>query len=315
MDSNVSKKTFLHKFFKLVFNYEATSLSIEELLQQRLLSTLKLFQQSNHLALDRWLDSTMIGTKITLLYASIESISSNRKIKPVLSTSKSLPIIYSCSIALPLAALTKKKSQVVAKELLEPLISRENNFEFESTLNLTVALTKSGLISFGLDSKSVAIWLNKSLILASQNIESSSDLLLLRSLESTPTDLFPAQYIHARCCTLLRLGDKKLPMSIQDVIPISWIDELGCLWLRTEIELILLGQLFLVTDSFANQSANWRKLALNLSEVAAIFLAKCRFIDENKYIAIARLSLIKLTQYWLKRLLVEKLNVVAPTSL
>ena len=100
---------------------------------------------------------------------------------------------------------------------------------------------------------------------------------------------------------------------------ISWLDENCNLWIDGESELILLRQLFFITDSFIDEHKKWHKLALDFSQAIAIFLAECRFLGEIRQQtpqkAIARLGLIALSQYWLQRILVEKLHVTAPTSL
>ena len=323
MDNNVSKKTFLHKFFKLAFNNEKTSLSLKEFLQQMLLSTLDLSQQSWNFTFDPRFAARTIGSKIVLLHSSIESISFDRQIQQVLSTPQSAPIVYRSSIALLLASYTQKTPQIVAEELIDYLVSTIDNSDSQLNLNLCVEIGKSGLIDFYFDHESMAIWLEKSLVLL--DIKTNVDLtksFLGESLKSTPSNLnlFPAQYIHARCCTLLRLGIReKLLFFADEAQAISWLDHQNNLWLREEAELILLRQLCLITDSFRAESGNWQKLALNFSTIIAIFLAECRFIGDiqqrNPQKAIARLRLIALSQYWLQRILVEKLKVVAPTSL
>ena len=101
---------------------------------------------------------------------------------------------------------------------------------------------------------------------------------------------------------------------------ISWLDRRHHLWFDSQSEYNLLRQLSIVTDSQTiNDRDRWCKLALNLSQITAIFLADCRFLGEIKEQypekAIARLGLIALTQYWLQKILTEKLNTLAPTTL
>ena len=321
MDSNVSKKTFLHKFFKLGFNHEEASISIKELLKQMLLSTLNLSQQSLNISFDPLFINRTVGSKIILLYSSIESISSSQPMDRVLFTSESPPIIYSCSIALLLASQNKKRPQVIAEKLIDLLVSPKDKSDLHFDFNFTVEILKSGLINFYLDDGSIAIWLNKLLVLLNKdNLVSSSNLFPTKLPDSSHLNLFPAQYIHARCCTLLRLGAReKLFIGGENSQFTSWLDEQGNLWLRKEIELILLRQLFLVTDLFVGESVDWYKTALNLSKITAVFLAECRLMgkiqQETPQKAIAYLKLIAITQYWLQRILLEKLNVAAPTSL
>lgn len=323
MDSNVSKKTFLHKFFKLAFNNEKTSLSLKELLQQTLLSTLYLSQQSWNISFDPQFLNRAIGSKIVLLYSSIESISSSSQIHQVLFTLQPTLIVYRSSIALLLASYTKKTSQIIAKELIDSLVYTTDNIDSQFDLNLWVEIRKSGLIDFYFDHESIAIWLESSLVLLdTKTTVDSAKLFPRESLESAHSDLnlFPAQYIHARCCTLLSLGVReKIFILADNAQSISWLDKQNNLWLTEEAEIILLRQLCLITDSFVAKSINWQKLALNFSTIIAVFLAECRFMgeikQENPQKAIARLRLIALSQYWLQRILVEKLKVAAPMSL
>ncbi len=297
MDSNVSKKTFLHKFFKLGFNNQKTSLSVKELLKQTLLSTLDLSQQNSNISFNPLFVSHAIGSKIVLLHSSIESISSSRQSNRVLFTSKYTSIVYSSSIALLLASLNKKTSQAIAQELIGLLVLTQNYTGSQAGLNLTIKIMESGLINFHLDDEFIAMWLNKSLVLLNNRTTiSSPNLFPIQPLDSVLVNLFPAQYVHARCCTLLNLAAReKLFISNKDSQNINWLDEEGNLWLTTETEFLLLRHLFLVADSFASESANWYKLAINLSEITVIFLAECRFLGElqqdTPQKAIARLKI------------------------
>ena len=77
----------------------------------------------------------------------------------------------------------------------------------------------------------------------------------------------------------------------------------------------------MVTDTFAihGDDHDWIKIALALSRATAIFEAECRFFGEiqQQYPqkAIARLGLIAVVQYWLHRILLEKLHIMAATEL
>jgi arginyl-tRNA synthetase len=323
MDSNVSKETFLHKFFKLRFIQQQTSLSVRELLKQMLLSTLDLFQPRLNLDWTPQFKANTLGDKIVLLHTSIESISSKRQNHQVLLTSKYTPIVYSSSIALAMADQAQKKPRIVAEELVGLLVTSPHCVDSQFGLNLIIKITNSGLINFYLDTQSVAIWLEQSLTLLkikNPNMPNLSlDLSPTKQLDSTSINLFPAQYVHARCCSLLRLGAREKLLIFKNNNSRGWLDEQNNLWLNQESEFILLRQLFLVVDSLALEVVNWHKLALNLSTVTMIFLADCRFLgvvqQETPQKAIARLRLIALTQYWLQKLLVEKLNIAAPTSL
>ena len=165
MDSNASKKGFLHKFFKLGFKNEKMSLSVKELLLQTLLSTINLAQQSFDFALDTQFLASTIGSKIVLLDSYIETISSNRQTDRVLSKSQPKIIVYSSSIALLLASKTKVNSKIIAEKLVDLLILQGDDLDSQANLNLFLEVNKSGLINLYLDQTSIAIWLEKSLAL------------------------------------------------------------------------------------------------------------------------------------------------------
>lgn len=320
MDSNVSKKTFLHKFFKLGLDSEKNSLSVKELLKQMLLSALDLARQNLSFPTDPPFTSQSLGSKIVLLHSSIESISSSRQTDQVLLTSKLSPIVYGSPIALVIASYGKKKPGLVAEELSNLLVSSPSEIDRQSDLILFTRIAKSGWINFYLENKSIASWLETSLnsISLIPAVDATSSLAIDSS--SYQTDLFPAQYVHARCCSLLRLAQReKLSIATHKSSIACWLDAENNFCLQETIELLLLRQIFLAADSFPQESSNWRRLALNLSEILALFLSECRFLGRVKHRTpqktIARLKLIALTRYWLGRILVEKLQIAAPTSL
>ena len=322
MDSNVSKKTYLHKFFKLRFNSEKASLSVRELLRYKLGTVCNLFQHSSNFTCNPQFLAETINSKIALLHPSIESISSNLDKHRVLLSLQPKPIIvYISSLALLLASNTNITSKIVAEELVGLLILPIENIGSQLNLNLYIETNKSGIIYFCLDAESIAIWLEKSLTLIDLN--TADELKSLPKFDRSDRDsLFPVQYIHARCCNLLSLGEReKISISKNNSGYKSWLNAQGDLWLDEEAEIFLLRQLFLVTDLYTAKSidCNWQKLALNLSQLTAVFLAECQFLGEIKQKtpqkAIARLKLIAITQYWLQQLLMERLNLTAPTSL
>ena len=318
MDSNVSKNTFSHKFFKLRFVKDKSTISIKNWLKQELLQRFNLSQQLDVRANIQSI-ATILEQKIVLLSLDQTEL----LLKPGTKS-----IVYSCPIV-PLAKCLRQPPQLFTKNL-EDLLSLERNNSSEPRLNLQVEIT-SGWLNFYLDYKAVAHWLERSLMF----IETTDPIDLLNPaaaycLKKTSENIFPAQYIHARCCSLLRLGAREQLIGLKDTEfgsanwqieqprSIPWLDE-EQLWLTELTEYNLLRQLFAVADFFASDFDNWLRLALNLSSTTAIFLADCRFLGEVKQTclpkAIARLGLIALTQYWLQRILKEKLEVAAPKEL
>ena len=331
MDSNVSKNTFSHKFFKLRLTHENTSISIGNLLKQKLHSIFDLYSQSINFAIDPQFLYSALEPKIVPLESCIESIASNLKIRKNLLTLQLTPIVYKCSIGLALGSYLKTSPQIVAMSLASLLNFERDNIILKSGFDLYVEIAESGWINFYLDSLSLGCWLKQSWSFTKAESVDKRDLFMVCQLEQTPANLFPVQYVHARCCALLLLAARKKLITLgednfsngvgqlSEPQSISWLDAQNTLWLKDLRELKLIHQLLTVTDAFTSRSVKWNKLAINLSHTAAIFISQCRFLGEIKHEyphkAIARLGLIVLTQYWLQRVLIEKLNVAAPISL
>ena len=236
MDGNVSNNTFSHKFFKLRFSNENTFISVQKFLNQRLCLILDLYLQSLTLTIDPRFLATALKPKIVVLEPSIEQISSDTKVENVLLTSQSARIIYKCSIALALANYLKIAPQTIAVNLINLLdFERENN-SHKSAGNLNIEITKSGWINFYLDSKSLASWLKRLFLLVQTTNTLDRDLRFICQLADTPANLFPVQYIHARCCSWLNLAAREgligfadnerenSPWQLSQPITISWLD-------------------------------------------------------------------------------------------
>ncbi|BAU04158.1 DALR anticodon-binding domain-containing protein [Fischerella sp. NIES-3754] len=132
-----------------------------------------------------------------------------------------------------------------------------------------------------------------------------------------PNHLFPIQYAHARCCSLVRLGEREGLITSEGAIP--WLNKQQELRFHHPSELCLLSELVQVVDelecSDSSDSVKWQKLALGLSRVFDNFWRDCRIWGEVKVnspeIALARLGLVMATQSVLRTLLEEKLGILA----
>lgn len=335
MDNNVSKNTFFDKFFKLRFAVDKSTISLKNVLKRNLLQAIDLYQQQKNFNLDLEFIYTILERKIVLLYSSRNKLSSKNKIDQVLSELQSAQIVYSCSIAFSLTRYCSLSSQIIAKNLVSLLVLNGISATSEFNLKLLIEIAEPGWINFYMDSINIAKWLERTSgfleTLPAKNHRNGKKLLFDHQLHTTTKNLFSCQYIHARYCSLLRLGAREKLIALQDgnfhrvswhleqPQPISWLDEAENLWLTHAAEYNLLRQLLVVADSFATEIVNWSKLALNLSEAMTFFEAECRFLGDIKRTnvekAIARLGLVALAQYWLQRILLEKLNIAAPTEL
>ena len=335
MDNNVSKNTFFDKFFKLRFTEEKSTISIKNLLKRDLLQSIDVYRQQKNLNLDLEFIYTILERKIILLHSSQRKLSSKNKSHQVLSKLQLAPIVYSCSIAFSLTRYSSLSSQIIAKNLVSLLALNENHTTSESNLQLLIEIAEPGWINFYLDSTTIAKWLEKlpSLLktLSAKDYSGAATWMMDNKLPQNAPNYFPLQYTHARYCSLLCLGAREKLITLQNdnfhkVVwhleqpkSISWLDKAGNLWLTHATEYDLLRQILVVADSFAGEITNWYKLAFNLSEAMSMFEAECRFLGDIKRSmpqkAIARLGLIALAQYWLQRILVEKLNIAAPAEL
>lgn len=328
MDSNAFKNSNSHKFFKLSLNYEKPAISLKNLLNKELFSVLNLYQQSLSLSSNIVSLATLISRQLILLSLERQRSllkSNNRH----LFDKKSISFCYSCPIGLILAPRLQISPQKVVEDLGNLLAQRSSSIE--PSLSLYLYIDTSGWVNFCVTERAIASWLKRSLWLLKTQARNNSLSTLTQSDRSSKSNLFSVQYIHARCCSLLRLGAREQLISLvnndfneagwQFTQPrsISWLDRSHHLWLDRHSEYDLLRQLLTVTDSqTATDSSIWSKLALDLSEATAIFLADCRFLGEIKeqypQRAIARLGLIALAQYWLQKIL-RKLGIAAPTTL
>jgi arginyl-tRNA synthetase len=338
MDNNVSKNTFSHNFFKVRFTQEPTSISVKSLLARRLLQTINLYQQKFNLQLDLKFFSTMINDKVMLASFYWQTLPLENQSNQILSKLYPTTIVYTSPIALVLSQYLSISPARIAENLVKLFTLNQNNSLVELSLQLTIEIVPSGWLNFSLDSKALANWLKQSVFfLATQPPVAGCNTRQAQTISTQRTktpknisNLMPLQYVHARCCSLLRLGARAKLITLQNDYfsniawqlehpqSISWLDKQQNFCLTQESEYYLLKQLLIVTDAFVIEPHNWVKLAFDLSIASEIFQAECRFLGEVKQqipIAIARLGLIALAQYWLQRILVEKLNTVALSSL
>jgi|GEM_PF-1394110 len=339
MDGNISKETFSHKFFKLRFNHENTFISINKLIKQQLCSTLDLYLQSRNLTFDPSFFASALESKIVVLEPSIEPIGVDIGLGKVLSTSKSAQIIYKCPITLALETYLNIAPQAIGIKLVQLINFEQDHQTSDFSLNLEIKITKSGWINFYLPSSSLANWLQQSFWLSqTKNINQRSKSVIYQ-LAQTPENLFFVQYVHARCCSLLNLAAReKLIVFQKDRLNhsswqlsqpelISWLDAENNLWLKDRSQLNTIADLLAIADlltteggeQVTEESVEWHQIGINFGQTVGIFLAECHFLGVVKHQypqkAIARLGLIMLCRYWLAKILIEKLNIAAPTSL
>lgn len=135
----------------------------------------------------------------------------------------------------------------------------------------------------------------------------------------TSQNLFPVQYAHARCRSLLNLAEES------GLIEPTERSFRGKIWswnkpnpvpsrpffLTHPPETDLIAQLFLIVDALeCAKEVDWVKLALNLSNTWEEFYRKSRIWGEVELeLAQGRLALMALTEYFLRTLLQERIGV------
>jgi hypothetical protein len=137
---------------------------------------------------------------------------------------------------------------------------------------------------------------------------------------------FWVQYAHARCCSLLRLGQCEGLIQINQHLQIPWL--IGCeteYGVESKFRLTdlasrrLIGELVSVLDDFAyldrTNMRHWQKTAISISKAFEDFWRSCRIWGEVKMnlpeLAVARLGLVLVTQVVLEFLLEDKLGISA----
>ena len=320
MDSNVSKNTNSHNFFKLVIDRQNLCISVKNLLKQELLLILDLYQRKYNVEIEHKLATNILEDKIVLANRKKRSIETAENVEMTIHIEQSALIIYACPIGFCLSRILQEAPSIIVRRL-RILGSEFVNTENQLKIGLQVETVASGWINFQLNARFLGLWLEKLL-----SPERSLSLDTTTNVSSQTSDnLFPAQYIHARCCSLLRLAARENLVSLSQTLhieqKISWLDRLGSMWCDEPAEIILLQQLLKIADSWVEGASDrqWFTLALGLSQTTAVFLAECRFLGEVKQRcpqkAIARLGLISLVQIWLRKILIEKLNIAAPQEL
>ncbi len=228
-----------------------------------------------------------------------------------------LPLRYSSAIALKFAQqhahCAIELAEQVARSILAHTPAHRPDFGVE--------IAPTGWMTLQLTDRAVADWLQLVLqpfLQSPQGDEPSSGL-----------SCFPAQYAHARCCSLLQLAYREgaIGYSLLEerhmtaIEPIPWLDpECQTLRLRHPAERQLVSQLVNTVDAIATtHPQNYTKLALRLSQSFEEFYSQCRFLGTlptvNPRLAEVRIGLLGVTQILLQQLLEQKLRISSPIAL
>ncbi|MFB2936861.1 DALR anticodon-binding domain-containing protein [Aerosakkonemataceae cyanobacterium BLCC-F154] len=160
--------------------------------------------------------------------------------------------------------------------------------------------------------------------LLTQNSSTSSPSSSQSPVPSPQSQVFSVQYVHARCCSLLRLAAREGTWGgaiAPEAIP--WLNEKGELRLTHPAEGNLISQLLSALDTLycpeSSKNPSWEKFASEISLSWEKFYSQCRIWGEVKTetpeLAQARLGLLLATQTMLQMLLEEGLGIPAPGEL
>jgi len=261
---------------------------------------------------------------------------------PVQRCSYDTDIVYTCAIALKLAAISQLQAIDIANQLVSALGENLYCPAQGIYLNFKVEVVSSGWIYFRLQDESLASYLQQLIFLEERKIVRWADGEMGGTRVGTD-NFFLMQYAHARCCSLLRLAHRQDLIRLSDAnctnssdsqfpipqfpFPIPWLKEAQgsdgkVLQLRLvhPAERHLIAQIVDVQDALSNQSQlQGVKLARDLSKAFEKFYSNCRIWGKVKSqtlkLAQARLGLVAVTQILLRSLLQEHLGVLAPMEL
>ncbi|MGK7875905.1 MAG: DALR anticodon-binding domain-containing protein [Xenococcaceae cyanobacterium] len=316
MDFNVSKNTSQCQSFQL--RVRLNRLSIRRLLQQQLLESVTLLSEQS------W---NITGWEHRLAELISDKI-------PLCRLKNHTGVVYRCAIAFGLASVQKLSPEAIAHQLVTFLPTIASNLNNQPLLDFTVRVVNPGWIDFELSDRALAVWLQQLPQITSVHPPSSEVGSREESFEFV-SNLFPIQYAHARCCSLLRLGHREGLIGLHDQDfsqpvwqwvepnPIPWFNphpEHGNFQLVHPTERHLILQLLAVIEALdSSEEGNWVKLAADLSKAMLDFYRSCRIWGEIKKetpaLAQARLGLIAVTQFLLRGLMQEQIRVSAPVEL
>ena len=164
MDSNVSKNTFSHKFFKLGFTKENTPISLKFLLKQQLLQIIDLYRQRVNIELDFEFLDPVLEAKIILFQPNPAKLSSENQNHKFFLTLSITSISYSCPIAFTLSSYFASTAPIIAESLASLLTSNQDNILYKSWFELDLEVVPNGWINFHLKPQALGTWLTLSLI-------------------------------------------------------------------------------------------------------------------------------------------------------
>ncbi|MTJ49310.1 DALR anticodon-binding domain-containing protein [Dolichospermum sp. UHCC 0259] len=257
------------------------------------------------------------------IFTNNEEITGIKGIKiPLYQGGYNQKIIYLSGVAMRISKSQNSPVMEVA-EGIAGYLSQNSDSLFR------VKVVPSGEIHIELMDSTLAAWL-QNLIVAKKTGDLGNNFLHDQLPTLSSLNVFTIQYAHARCCSLLRLGQQEGLIELDRTDINNFIAVNSIPWLNCEQKLIfnhadesfLIHQLVKVVDDVVcadSISINWEKAGGNLSQAFERFWGSCRIWGEVKIhdleLAKARLGLLIATQLVLRSVLEDKLGIVAPVEL
>ncbi|MGF1675889.1 MAG: DALR anticodon-binding domain-containing protein [Rivularia sp. (in: cyanobacteria)] len=256
-------------------------------------------------------------TRAVGIYARSEEIQYIEKINIPLSKGKSdIKISYVSGVALHLSKSHNSQPCSIASSITSYLSAIWGE-------DLLVEVLPPGLIHIQVSDLVLGVWLQCLIDGRSKNI---ADFNLSQKIVTSelPSKVFSLQYVHARCCSLLKLAQQEKIIDCNEFSSesIPWLDSDGRLRLNHQAERCLIGSLVKLLDELEPVIARpvkWEGAALGLVRSFEDFWSACRIFSDLRTTApelgIARIGLVMATQSVLKFLLEEKLGISACSEL
>ncbi|MEM1393106.1 MAG: DALR anticodon-binding domain-containing protein [Cyanobacteria bacterium P01_A01_bin.80] len=269
---------------------------------------------SKYTAINQLIHGQLTGA-VGIYALSNANNSIEKKYIPLSKGKSDIRISYISGVALHLSKSHNSQPFSIASSIASYLSASFNAY-------LMVEVLPRGLIQIQVTDLVLALWL-QGLIDKNRSIERAEvgNLDLGKALSDC---VFSIQYVHARCCSLLRLAqqEKLIDFNIyfhkHSSEPIPWLFDDGKLCLNHQAERRLIVSLVRIIDELEPiipRPLKWQGAALRLVEAFECFWSACPIHDDSRAKipeqAIARIGLLAATQSVLRFLLEEKLGISA----
>ncbi|ACK68586.1 DALR anticodon binding domain protein [Gloeothece citriformis PCC 7424] len=268
-----------------------------------------------HPSMERILREEFFNPGINAFSLTDKTLLTPKKI-PIYRLKHPTQIIYRCSLPLRLSSQLQLSSGAIAQQLVTHL-TRDDSSSPDPTLKFTLEIGEEGVIDCYLGDRSLVVWLEELPQLFLSCFTSHPEIS-----QNLSINVLPFQYTHARCCSLLRLGELEgiIEFECEFLAQQRWLwkapNPIPWKVLNENREYRLISQiLHLVDDIEEITPKNFTIVAHQLCEAFWDFERYCRIWGEIKektpQLAQARLGLVAVTQMLLQSLLQERFKVTA----